>query len=113
MYRSLLQVSTAELARGAVKTIKCRICPDTKLKNFEEFKRRHCKTCETHPLEIHFCDRCAIFFARGDALKRHCNQSPTGCHEVSPVEAAEKRQVTGKLHEDFIRRLEHGLRRAT
>jgi hypothetical protein len=69
-YRLLLQASEADFARGAVQTIKCRLCPDTKLKDFEEFKR-HCKTMETHPLELHFCDRCGDYFARSDSLKRH------------------------------------------
>jgi hypothetical protein len=72
--RLLLQASEAELACGAVQTIKCRFFPDTKL--FEEFKRR-CKTTETHPPEIHFCGRCGGFFVRGDSLKRH-RRKPQG-----------------------------------
>jgi hypothetical protein len=107
-YRLLLQASEADFARRAVQTIKCRLCPDTKLKDFEEFKR-HCKTTETHPLEIHFCDRCGDFFARRDSLKRHLNQPPAECRKVTPVKAAEKRRVTEEEHENFIRRLEHGL----
>jgi hypothetical protein len=107
-YRLLLQASEADFARGAVQAIKCRICPDTKLKNFEEFKR-HCRTTETHPLEIHFCDHCGDFFARLDSLKRHRNLPPAECIKVTPAIAAEKRRVTEDEHEDFIRRLEHGL----
>ena len=107
-YRLLLQASEADFARGAVQTIKCRLCPGTKLKDFEEFKR-HCRTTETHPLEIYFCDRCGDFFARRDSLKRHRNQPPAECHKVHPVRAAEKRRVTEEAHQDFIRRLEHGL----
>ena len=107
-YSLLLQASEADFARGVVQTIKCRLCPYTKLKNFEEFNR-HCKTTEAHPLQIHFCDRCGDFFARRDSLKRHRNQPPTECHKVTPVRAAEKRRVTEEAHQDFIRRLEHGL----
>jgi hypothetical protein len=107
-YRLLLQASEADSARRAVQTIKCRLCPNTKLKDFGEFKR-HCKTTEAHPLEIRFCDRCGDFFARRDSLKRHLNQLPAGCRKVTPVKAVEKRRVTEEEHENFIRRLEQGL----
>jgi len=107
-YKLFLQASKADFARGAVQTIKCRLCPDTKFKDFKDFKR-HCKTMEAHPLEIDFCDRCGDFFARSDSLKRHHNQPPTECRKVTPVKAAEKRRVTEKEHKDFIRRLEHSL----
>jgi hypothetical protein len=108
MYRLLLQASEAELACGAVQTIKCRFCPDTTLKDFEEFKR-HCKTTERHPLEIHFCDRCGDFFVRGDSLKRHRIKPPAECRKVTPMKAAEKRRVTEEAHEGFIRQLERSL----
>jgi hypothetical protein len=109
-HRLLLQASEADFARGAVQTIKCRLCPDTKLKDFEQFKR-HCKTSETHPLEIHFCDRCGDYFARLDSLKRHHDNPPPECRDrnITPVKAAEKRRVTEKEHRKFIWRLEHGL----
>jgi len=107
-YRLLLQASEVDFARRAVQIIKCRLCPDTKLKDFEEFKR-HCKTTEAHPLQIHFCERCGDFFARHDSLKRHRSQPPAECHKVTPAKAAEKRRVTEETHQDFIRRLENGL----
>jgi hypothetical protein len=107
-YRLLLQASEADFARGAVQTIKCRLCPDTKLKDFEDFKR-HCKTMETHPLELRFCDRCGDYFARSDSLKRHHNRPPPECRKVTPAKAAEKRRVTEEEHEDFIRQLEYAL----
>jgi hypothetical protein len=109
-HRLLLEASEADFARGAVQEVKCRFCPDTKLKGFEGFKR-HCKSSEAHPEEIHFCDLCGEFFARLDALKRHgsplheCRGS-----EVTPAMAAEKRKVTKKIHKDFTRQLEHALR---
>jgi hypothetical protein len=104
----LLQTSEADDARGAVQEIKCRLCPDAKLKDFEEFKR-HCRTSETHPREIHFCDRCGDFFARVDALKRHRSQPPAECRSVTPAKAAEKRRVTEEEHERFVRRMEQAL----
>jgi hypothetical protein len=107
VYRLLLQASEADFARGAVQAIKCRLCPDTKLKDFDQFKR-HCKSSERHPLEIHFCDRCGDYFARSDALKRHCSRPPGEC-DLSPEIVAEKRRVTEEEYENFIWRLGHGL----
>ena len=108
-FRMFLQASEADFARGVVQGIKCRLCPDTKLKNFQEFKR-HCKTAEAHPLEIHFCDQCGDYFARPDSLKRHHKCPPGECLKVTLEEAADKRRVTEKEHEAFIQRLEHGLK---
>ncbi len=107
-HRSLLEASEADFVRGAVQAIKCRLCPETRLKNFEEFKR-HCKTSEAHPQEIHFCDLCGDFFARPDALKRHRDSRPPECREVTPARAVEKRMVTEQIHEDFTRRLQHAM----
>ncbi len=108
MHRLLLQTSEADSARGAVQAIKCRVCPGTTVKNFEEFKR-HCNTSETHPLVIRFCDRCGEYFARQDSLHRHSDKPPDECHEVTQEEAAEKRRVTEEEHQMFVQRLEHGL----
>ena len=108
-YRLLLQASEADFARGAVQKIKCRLCPDTKLRNFGEFKR-HCKTTETHPLNLYFCDRCGDYFARSDSLNRHHIRRPPECRDAkSLAKAAEKRRVTEEAHEVFTRQLEHAL----
>ena len=108
-YRLLLQASEADFARGAVQKIKCRLCPDTKLRNFGEFKR-HCKTTETHPLNLYFCDRCGDYFARSDSLNRHHTRRPPECRDAkSLAKAAEKRRVTEEAHEVFTRQLEHAL----
>jgi hypothetical protein len=104
-YRLFLQATEAEFARGAVQAIKCRVCPETKLKNFEEFKR-HCRTTETHPLELHFCGHCGDYFARPDSLKRHWNKPPPECPTNTPAEAEEKRRVTEDEHRVFVQRLE-------
>ena len=106
MHRLLLQASEADFARRAVQTIKCRLCPDTELKTFEQFKR-HCNTTETHPLDkLKFCKRCGDFFARCDSLIRH---EETECDKVTPIEAAEKERVTKEVQKDFIRRLRNSL----
>jgi hypothetical protein len=90
-YKLLLQADFAR--RGAVQAIKCRLCPDTKLGDSEEFKR-DCSTAKTHPLEIHFCDHrdCGDFFARRDSLEQHRNPPPAECRKVTPVKAAKKRR---------------------
>ena len=108
-YRLLLQASDADFARGDIQEIKCLLCPSAKFKNFQEFKR-HCDFTEAHPLVIHFCDQCGDFFARLDALVRHCKKRPPECHGVTPEMATQKRRETEEAHEDFIRRLEHGSR---
>jgi hypothetical protein len=108
-HRLLLQASDADFARGAIQAIECRLCPNTKLKNFQEFKR-HCDSTEAHPLVIHFCDQCGDFFARPDSLARHRKQRPPECRMVTPEEAAQKRWATEEAHDEFFRRLEHGLR---
>lgn len=107
-YWLLLQTSEADLVRGAVQAIRCRLCPGRVIKNFDDFKR-HCETSERHPRNIHFCDRCGDFFARSDSLKRHRKKPPPECLRVTQVEALEKREVTVQVHEDFIRRMDHGL----
>jgi hypothetical protein len=40
-YQALLAATKADWARGAVREIKCRLCPDAKFKKWGEFKR-HC-----------------------------------------------------------------------
>jgi hypothetical protein len=107
-HRLLLQASAADNARNAVQAIKCRLCPDTKLRDFEEFKR-HCRTSEMHPRVIHFCDRCGDFFARVDAFRRHCRLPPAECRKATPAMAAEKRRETEEEHESFIGRMEQAL----
>jgi hypothetical protein len=108
-HKALLVAMEADFARGTVQEIKCRLCPDTKLKTWEDYKR-HCDTMETHPLKISFCDHCGDFFARGDSLARHRNNPPAECDSVSPAKAAEKRRVTQDAHGEFIKRLERCLR---
>ena len=108
--RLLLVATEADLARGVVQEIKCRLCPDAKFNNFDRFKR-HCDALEKHPLGINFCEYCGDFFARRDSLNRHRNKRPTECKSVTPEKAAAKRRVTQKAHNAFIERLEACLKR--
>ncbi len=106
-YKMLLQASESDFARGAIEVIKCRVCPDAKFLNFQQFKR-HCDFTEAHPLVIHFCNLCGNFFARPDALGRHRRDRPPECRKVTLEMAAQKHRETEEAHEEFIRRLNSG-----
>jgi hypothetical protein len=108
-HKALLASTQADWARGAIREIKCRLCPDTKLKTWEDFKR-HCDTMEAHPLKISFCDDCGDFFARIDLLGRHRKNPPPECLSVTPEKAGTKRRETQKAHDEFRARLEEFLR---
>jgi len=107
-YRALLKATSDDWARGAIRVLKCRLCPGAGFSNWRDFKR-HCREMEAHPVRISFCDHCGDFFARGDSLKRHCKSRPQECREVGPVMAETKRRETKKAHKDFKERLKRCL----
>ncbi|KAI9511933.1 hypothetical protein F5148DRAFT_1167671 [Russula earlei] len=90
----------ADWARGAVRALKCRLCPDADFSNWEDYKR-HSDTAEAHPRSISFCDSCGDCFARGDSLVRHRKNPPPECLNVSPDVAENKRTATRKAHQEF------------
>ena len=104
-YRALLVATQAEWARGAVREIKCRLCPKAKFKKWGEYKR-HCDCKETHPLSIYFCDDCGDYFGRSDSCQRHCRNRPPECLRVTTERADAKRRATQRAHDEFIERLE-------
>jgi hypothetical protein len=104
-HKALLVATRADWARGAVKEIKCRVCPDARLNTWVRFKR-HCETAKGHPLRIYFCDDCGDFFARSDSLKRHREDPPAECLDIPPEKADEKRRMTQNAHDEFIAKLE-------
>ncbi|KAI9510068.1 hypothetical protein F5148DRAFT_1182217 [Russula earlei] len=99
-HRSMLEATAADWARGAVRALKCRLCPDADFSNWEDFKR-HSDTAEAHPRSISFCESCGDYFARGDSLVRHRKNPPPECLNVSPDVAENKRAATRKAHQDF------------
>ena len=105
-HRALLAAAQDMLT---VTEIKCRLCPGTSLKKWEDFKR-HCEATEAHPLTISFCDKCGDYFARTDSLGRHRETPPSTCTDTSPERAKEKREVTEREHEAFKERLRRCLR---
>jgi hypothetical protein len=102
--RALLEATSDDWARGTIRVIKCRLCPDAGFSNFEMFKR-HCKAAEAHPSSISFCMHCGDFFTRSDSLDRHYKRRPQECHDVSPAIAETKRRETQRAHKEFEERL--------
>jgi hypothetical protein len=109
MHKALLVATPGDWERGTIQEIKCRLCPNTKLSTWEDFKR-HCDTAEAHPMTISFCDHCGDFFARSDALKRHSRNPPPECRSATREGADAKRLETEKAHGEFMVRLEGFLR---
>ena len=104
VYQALLAATQADWERGAVREIKCRLCPGTKFNKWGGFKR-HCDCTETHPLKIYFCEHCGDYFARSDSCQRHCENRPPECLRATPEKAEAKRRATEREHDAFIRRL--------
>ena len=106
--RSMLQITQAERERGAVRTIRCRLCLKVSLRTWATFQR-HCKTCKKHPFELNFCRRCGLYFARPDSRDRHekdqvCLNKP---HHDATMQKKEKIE---RLFEAFNARLTHCLK---
>jgi hypothetical protein len=107
--RVMLLATPSDWARGAVRVLKCRLCPYLNFSRWEDFKR-HSDLSETHPRTILFCDNCGDYFARSDSLKRHREKRPFECIKVSPTTAESKRRVTERAHEDFVEHMMQCLR---
>ena len=103
-HRGLLAGTEKDWRDGRVAEIKCRLCPDTHLQEWDDFKR-HCNSSEKHPRKIIFCDKCGDYFARPDSLKRHIKSPPEECRSIKSRRAEEKREATQRAHEQFIVRL--------
>jgi len=107
-HRAFLGANPADWARGTIRVLKCRLCPDAGFKNWADF-RRHCDQMEAHPRQIEFCESCGDFFARPDSLIRHRKSRPLRCLRVDSNTAEEKRRKTIVAFEDFKASLEHCL----
>jgi hypothetical protein len=104
-HRALLDAKPADWARGTIRVLKCRLCPDAGFTNWADYKR-HCDKMEAHPREIEFCETCGDFFARPDSLVRHRKSRPRRCLRVGSHAAKEKRRKTIVAFKDFQARLE-------
>ena len=106
--RLLLQTTQADVERGAVNVIKCRLCPTEVFKTWACFSR-HCKDCEEHPAKIKCCERCGIYFGRQDSKKRHTDSATKACCAATPAEAAWRKHRAEQLLAAFQARVEHCL----
>ncbi|KAH9055712.1 hypothetical protein EDB87DRAFT_1834024 [Lactarius vividus] len=110
--RSMLQTTQADEERGAVRVIKCRVCPERKFGGWPTFWR-HCNSCEKHPSahKLKFCSKCGDYFGRLDSEVRHKDKKYQGaCLSTSQDEARQKKQKVERLLEAFEARLKHCLR---
>ena len=99
--RQMLQMTQAEDERGAVRVIKCRLCPKALLSSWVTFQR-HCRSCEKHPSEIRFCATCGDYFARPDSGKRHLKKEhQEACRNTSREEADKKREKVERIFNAF------------
>ena len=69
--RLMLQMTQAEEECGAVRVIKCKLCPQARPFGLWVIFQRHCKSCEKHPSELEYCIECGDYFGRPDSKKRH------------------------------------------
>ena len=107
-HRSMLLTTQAERERGGVRIIKCKLCPDAQFGSWATF-RRHCKECEMHPVELHYCDSCGDYYARSDSKNRHHDSKEDTCRDTPHGVAMKKKEQVGQLFKAFEARLMHCL----
>ena len=109
--RLMLQTTQADEDRGAVRQIRCKLCPQARLGTWETFKR-HCKSCERHPSDLRFCPKCGDYFARPDSGIRHHKEKKyqDACLSTSQDEAREKKQLAERVLRKFEAKLQRCLR---
>ena len=108
-HSGLLNATAEDWARGFVRVLKCKLCPEAGFCNWEGFKR-HCDQTEAHPSKLSFCEFCGDFFARIDSLKRHRESRPPECLSVSSEVALAKHRATERAHHEFQKRLKSCLK---
>ena len=96
-HKNLLAATPEDLARGSVQELQCRLCPDTILSTWLDFKN-HCDQTDGDLLKLLFFEHCREFFSRLASCKRHAKKRPPTCYGVSPEEAQAKRTATMQAH---------------
>jgi hypothetical protein len=102
----LLQTTQADVERGAVSVIRCRLCPAERFKTWACFCR-HCRDCEEHPAQIQCCKRCGIYFGRQDSMKRHYESATKACRKTLAAEAVRRKYKAAQLLTTFQARVEY------
>jgi hypothetical protein len=91
--RLMLQMTQAEKEHGAVRVIKCKLCPDARPFGTWVTFVRHCKSCEEHPSELEYCPTCGDYFGRTDSIDRHKKKRyQAACLGTKQYEAEEKKK---------------------
>jgi len=105
--RLMFQTTQADEERGAVRVIKCKLCPKPRFSSWVTFQR-HCKSCEKHPSELRFCPKCGDYFGRPDSGVRHNDKKhQEACLNMSQDEAMRKgRKLNGSSR---LLKLEKGI----
>jgi hypothetical protein len=101
--RGLLVATPDDLACRTIRELRCRLCPDTVLKHWADFKR-HCQFSEAHPLRLCFCSECGDYFARKDSLTRHRGNNTPECQGYqgyTKEEVQAKQAATVQVHKEF------------
>jgi hypothetical protein len=99
--RLMLQMTQAEEERGAVRVIKCKLCPKARLSSWVIFER-HCRSCEKHPSDSGSAQIAAITShvqtrENVTRIKRH----QEACHKTSQDEAKKKRENVERIFYAF------------
>jgi hypothetical protein len=105
----LLQTTQADVERGAVSVMKCRLCPTERFKTWACFSR-HCRDREEHPAKVKCCERCGIYFRRQDSMKRHNDSATKVCCVTTPAEVTWRKHKAEQLLADFQAMVEYCLR---
>jgi hypothetical protein len=100
-FKLFLDATSEDFERGTLHTLKCKLCHGVNFKTWDHFTR-HCKSAESHPLKLHFCNHCGDFFARRDSRKRHSVNWATECRDVAQYEVEAKRNETRAIHKEFL-----------
>jgi hypothetical protein len=107
--RLMLQTTQAEEERGAVRVIKCKLCPKARLGSWVVYQR-HCNTCEKHPSSLDFCPGCGDYFGRSDSGFRHNGKKYKGpCNKKKP-DAKQKMEEVKRFLKAFDARMMHCLK---
>jgi hypothetical protein len=107
--RLMLEVTQAEEERGAVRVIKCKLCPKARLGSWAVYQR-HCNTCEKHPSSLDFCPGCGDYFGRSDSGFRHNGKKYKGpCNKKKP-DAKQKMEEVKRFLKAFDARMMHCLK---
>jgi hypothetical protein len=108
--RLMLEMTQAEKERGAVRRIKCKLCPKARLSTWVVFQR-HCNTCEKHPSSLEFCPTCGDYFGRSDSGRRHGSKKNKGpCDKPKSDDAKQKKEQVERSLKAFEATMMHCLK---